>query len=105
MEALTSELNTTPCEKLVSVEIDFMVEIPKSWSKKKKEELSNTYCSNNSDIDNYIKAILDSLNGVFFIDDNQVVEIFARKIYSKEGYILYKQKELGKNGINEVRIM
>ena len=105
MEALTSELNTTPCEKLVSVEIDFMVEIPKSWSKKKKKELSNTYCSNNSDIDNYIKAILDSLNGVFFIDDKQVVEIFARKIYSKEGYILYKQKELGKNGINEVRIM
>ena len=105
MEALTSELDTTPCEKLVSVEIDFMVEIPKSWSKKKKEELSNTYCSNNSDIDNYIKAILDSLNGVFFIDDKQVVEIFARKIYSKEGYILYKQKELGKNGINEVRIM
>ena len=105
MEALTSELNTTPCEKLVSGEIDFMVEIPKSWSKKKKEELSNTYCSNNSDIDNYIKAILDSLNGVFFIDDKQVVEIFARKIYSKEGYMLYKQKELGKNGINEVRIM
>ena len=103
MEALTSELDTTLSEKLVRVEIDFMIKIPVSWSKKKKQELNNTYCSNNSDIDNYIKAILDSLNGVFFIDDRQVVEIFARKIYSKEGYILYKQKEIEQN--DEVRIM
>ena len=103
MEALISELDTTLSEKLVRVEIDFMIKIPESWSKKKKQELNNTYCSNNSDIDNYIKAILDSLNGVFFIDDRQVVEIFARKIYSKEGYILYKQKEIEQN--DEVRIM
>ena len=103
MEALISELDTTLSEKLVRVEIDFMIKIPESWSKKKKQELNNTYCSNNSDIDNYIKAILDSLNGVFFIDDRQVVEIFARKIYSKEGYILYKQKEIENN--DEVRTM
>ena len=87
MEALTSELDTTPCESLVCVSIDFMVEIPKSWSKKK----------------NYIKAILDSLNSVFFIDDKQVVEIFARKIYSTDPHILYKQKEILEN--DEGRIM
>ena len=103
MEALISELDTTLSEKLVRVEIDFMIKIPESWSKKKKQELNNTYCSNNSDIDNYIKAILDSLNGVFFIDDRQVEEIFARKIYSNKGYILYKQKEIEQN--DEVRIM
>ena len=103
MEALTSELNTTPCETLVCVSIDFMVEIPKSWSKKKREDCHNTYCTNNADIDNYIKAILDSLNSVFFVDDKQVVEIFARKIYSKDPHILYKQKEILKN--DEGRIM
>ena len=94
MEALTSELETTPSEKLVSVELEFGIMIPKSWSKKKREELNNTYCSNNSDIDNYIKAILDSLNGIVYIDDKQVVELFAKKIYSEEGYILYKHKEI-----------
>lgn len=94
MEALTSELETTPSEKLVSVELKFGIMIPKSWSKKKREELNNTYCSNNSDIDNYIKAILDSLNGIVYIDDKQVVELFAKKIYSEEGYILYKHKEI-----------
>lgn len=94
MEALTSEMETTPSEKLVSVELEFGIMIPKSWSKKKREELNNTYCSNNSDIDNYIKAILDSLNGIVYVDDKQVVELFAKKIYSEEGYILYKHKEI-----------
>jgi|TARA_R100001530_G_scaffold33009_1_gene25942 Holliday junction resolvase RusA-like endonuclease len=103
MEALTSELETTPSEKLVSVELEFRIMMPKSFSKKKRQGLNNTYCSNNSDIDNYIKAILDSLNGVFYIDDKQVVEIFARKIYGDEGYILYKQKEIENN--DEVRTM
>lgn len=103
MEALTSELGTTPSEKPVSVQLEFGIMMPKSWSKKKTEELNNTYCSNNSDIDNYIKAILDSLNGVVYVDDKQVVELFAKKIYSEEGYILYKHKEI--YGNDEVRTM
>ncbi len=94
MEDLKSGLEKNPSEKLVSVELKFGIMIPKSWSKKKREELNNTYCSNNSDIDNYIKAILDSLNGIVYIDDKQVVELFAKKIYSEEGYILYKHKEI-----------
>jgi crossover junction endodeoxyribonuclease RusA len=31
------------------------------------------------DIDNYVKAILDGLNGSAFVDDRQVVSIKARK--------------------------
>ena len=103
MEALTSELETTLSEKPVSVELEFGIMMPKSWSKKKRKELNNTYCSNNSDIDNYIKAILDSLNGVVYVDDKQVVELFAKKIYSEEGYIQYKHKEI--YGNDEVRTM
>tara|TARA_R100000656_G_scaffold802_1_gene1335 strand:+ start:584 stop:1003 length:420 start_codon:yes stop_codon:yes gene_type:complete len=97
MEALTSELDKTPSENLVCVVLEFMIQIPKSWSKKKRERVDNTYCSNNSDIDNYIKAILDSLNGVFFIDDKQVVEVHAKKMYSKDPHILYKQMEIVEN--------
>jgi len=103
MQALTSEMETTPSEKLLSVHVDFYIRMPKSWSKKKTEKLANTYCSNNSDIDNYIKAILDALNGVLFIDDRQVVEIFARKIYSKHSYMVYKHEEI--YGNDEVRAM
>ena len=94
MEALTGELDTTPCENLVCVSLEFMIKIPQSWSKKKRLERENTYCNNNSDIDNYIKAILDSLNGVYFIDDRQVVEVFAIKKYSNEPRILFKMMEM-----------
>ena len=94
MEALTGELDTTPCENLVCVSLQFMIKIPKSWSKKKRLAGENTYCNNNSDIDNYIKAILDSLNGVYFIDDRQVVEVFAIKKYSNEPRILFKMMEM-----------
>ena len=94
MEALTSELNTTPCENLVCVSLKFKIKIPASWSKKKRLERENTYCNNNSDIDNYIKAILDSLNGVYFLDDRQVVEVFASKKYSNDPKILFTMMEM-----------
>ena len=48
----------------IYAEICFNVQIPKSWSKKKKEAKNGAYCDNNADIDNYCKAILDSLNGI-----------------------------------------
>jgi Holliday junction resolvase RusA-like endonuclease len=102
MEALTSELNTTPCENLVCVSLEFMIKIPKSWSKKKRLAGENTYCNNNADIDNYIKAILDSLNGVFFIDDKQVVEVFAMKKYSNEPRILFKMMEMNNDKRGDV---
>jgi hypothetical protein len=34
------------------------------------------------DVDNYIKAGLDSLNGIVVRDDSQIVEITARKRFS-----------------------
>jgi Holliday junction resolvase RusA-like endonuclease len=94
MKALTSEMDTTPCEKLISVDIEFNVRIPKSWTKKKKKEKNGQYCDNGCDIDNYLKAILDSLNGVLFVDDRQVVEVYARKRYSDKPNIIFAMKEL-----------
>ena len=102
MEALTGELDTTPCENLVCVSLEFLIKIPKSWSKKKRLAGENTYCNNNSDIDNYIKAILDSLNGVYFIDDRQVVEVFAIKKYSNEPRILFKMMEMNNDKRGDV---
>lgn len=39
------------------------------------------YCTINKDLDNLSKAVLDSLNGIAFIDDKQVVELNSAKNY------------------------
>ena len=38
------------------------------------------------DIDNLIKFVMDSLSGIngFFLDDNQIVSIYAEKIFSDD---------------------
>lgn len=36
------------------------------------------------DLDNVLKAILDGLNGVAFVDDALIVQIAARKLYAEE---------------------
>jgi crossover junction endodeoxyribonuclease RusA len=37
------------------------------------------------DIDNYVKAVLDSLNGVAYYDDSQIVKLFAAKVNPRNG--------------------
>lgn len=36
-----------------------------------------------SDVDNLIKSILDALNGVSYVDDRQVVQVFATKRWAE----------------------
>ena len=72
-------------EGLISADMTFFVPMAKSWSKKKKTESLGRYCNNNADLDNYEKAILDSLSGVVFYDDCQIVTQVSRKIWSEKG--------------------
>lgn len=77
--------NRVPCiTTALRVELIIYKSIPKSFSKKKRE-LANEgkiYPVVKPDIDNYVKAILDGLNGVLFVDDKQIVDFRAVKRYS-----------------------
>ncbi len=73
----------------IFVRLDFHVQMAKGWSKEKKEEYNKQYCDNNADIDNYIKAALDSLEGHYYDNDNQIVMIRARKFWAIEGHIKF----------------
>jgi Holliday junction resolvase RusA-like endonuclease len=77
MLSLTSDIVFTPLEGNIFAQLQFNVPIPKSWTKKKKEAKNGAYCDNHADIDNYCKAILDSLNGVYYEDDKQIVMLWA----------------------------
>lgn len=59
---------------------------PKSWSKIKTERAINGEIQPavKPDIDNYAKSILDGCDNVVFKDDNQIIELNIKKIYSTE---------------------
>ena len=59
--------------------------IPKSTSKKKKNEMlaGRIRPSKKPDIDNILKSVFDSLNQVAFYDDTQIIEIQASKYYAE----------------------
>ena len=81
-------------EDLISADMTFFVPMARSWSKKKKSLKNEQFCDNNADLDNYEKAILDSLNGVYFNDDRQIVQQKSQKIWAETGSIKIILKEI-----------
>ena len=89
---LLEKYKAEPVDGLLYVKLDFYVQIPKSWSKKKKEEKEGNHCDNNADLDNYVKATLDSLEGKYYSNDKQIAMIRARKYWSNDGRIEFKME-------------
>ena len=71
-------------EQYISVKITFKFTIPKSYSKAEYyEALVGDIRPKKADIDNYIKSVLDGLNGVAFTDDRYICHLEAEKIYTE----------------------
>ena len=66
------------------VSMSFTFEIPKSYTKKKRNELMFGPKTSKPDLDNLVKAVLDSLNGVAYEDDSIIWSIDATKEYGDE---------------------
>jgi Holliday junction resolvase RusA-like endonuclease len=87
--------SSEPLKTPVAAYIYITVPIPQSYSKKRTEA-----CLNNSerpckkpDIDNIIKAFLDSMNGIVYDDDSQVVSLHSTKRYGTVGTVEVIVKE------------
>lgn len=74
-----------PLDGPLSVRIVEYRAIPASWSKKRRAEALAGVIrpTGRPDMDNVIKAILDSLNGRMWHDDSQVVSLHAEKRYAE----------------------
>lgn len=74
-----------PITYAVGVIISFYMSIPKSTSKRMREEMlkNEIFHTKKPDVDNLTKYAIDVVKGIVIRDDNQVVEIFARKLYSE----------------------
>lgn len=69
----------------LEVHIIAYYEIPKSISKKKKQEMLEDKIrpTIKPDTDNIAKSILDSLNGIAYKDDKQIVSLKVDKYYAE----------------------
>ena len=76
-----------PLSSALKVILDFGMPIPKSFSKKKRQAIINEHHTKTPDCDNIIKGVLDSLNGIFFEDDKQIISISAKKYYADTPFI------------------
>lgn len=85
----------------LKIDVTFYIQPPKYISCKKKIreklEAEEIFCSKKPDIDNYLKALLDSMTGIIFKDDGQVVECRAKKLYSSKPRIEFIIKEVLEN--------
>ena len=84
-----------PCfeDQFISIKILFKFEVPKSYSKKKRDEaLAGNLRPTKGDIDNYIKSVLDGLNKVAFLDDKYICNITAEKVFAEENETIVEIK-------------
>ena len=70
--------------------------IPKSASKKKRKQMEDGSIRpvKKPDMDNVVKSIADSLNGVAYRDDTQIVDCAVRKFYSDKPRVIITIKEI-----------
>jgi Holliday junction resolvase RusA-like endonuclease len=73
-----------PIEAPVRLELVAELPIPVSWSGRKRSLAvsGDVLPTCRPDVDNYVKAAIDSLNEIVVRDDSQIVEITARKRFS-----------------------
>ena len=82
----------------IKVEILFHIQPPKSLAKVKKHQealdMGTIPCVKKPDTDNYIKSVLDALNGHAWVDDGQITELKAAKYYSLQPRVTIRIEEL-----------
>jgi len=74
----------TPFEEALSVKVFIYRQIPKSFSQKKKEAAMVGLIRpiSRPDSTNYVKGVEDSISGVLWKDDSQIVNLICGKFYS-----------------------
>ena len=70
--ALQAMKGRPPLDGAIKLSADFYKPKPKSITSR-----------NWGDVDNFLKAVMDALNGICYVDDRQVIEVHARKFFGQ----------------------
>jgi Holliday junction resolvase RusA-like endonuclease len=84
----------------VIVSIDFLMPIPKSFSKTKQLECLQFKIvpTVKPDLDNLAKTVLDAMNGIVYKDDSQIIQLHLRKGYAEKPCTVVSIKEYENKG-------
>ena len=74
-----------PFDDAISIDVNVFRNIPKSFSKKAREAALAALIrpTTRPDGDNYLKGVLDALNGILWTDDARIVDMSCHKYYSE----------------------
>lgn len=91
----------------LKADVRFYIKPPQYVSKPKKNhaalEAEIMPVGKKADLDNYIKALFDSANGIMYQDDGQIAEIHAVKVYSNSPRIELEISRIGSGGVVKIR--
>ena len=71
--------------------VEFYIPMPKSWSKKKKNEYVGKTHQQKPDIDNLLKGVMDAI----FKEDAHVHTVYGKKTWAKEPSITFMSSKSG----------
>lgn len=76
------------------LDVTFVMEIPRSWSQKKKDEQVGKYHSFKPDASNLLKFIEDIATGIIYHDDALIAHVIAKKVYGDQPRTIMIVKEI-----------
>lgn len=80
-------------KKPLTLKIDYVYSIPKSWTKVKKTQLIGKPKDTVPDLSNLIKFTEDALNSIVWNDDRLIWRIIATKTYGNEDKTIFSIEE------------
>ena len=92
IQQIKEQFTGEPYTDALKIRFVFHIKRPKAHFRtgKYSNELKKTapvYHTKRPDVDNFVKFYMDCMNKVVYLDDSQVIEIYAKKEYSdKESY-------------------
>lgn len=86
----------------VKLVVEIFDEVPMSWEPKKRAlALVGDIYPQRGDLDNRVKAIEDALNGVYYVDDKQIVKLQASMEYGQQDAIYVAVYKMSKSGSSD----
>jgi Holliday junction resolvase RusA-like endonuclease len=78
--------------------VDCEFSVPESWPEYRRQAaLNGQWHTSRKDVDNVVKAVSDSCNGIIYDDDSQIAVVIGTKCYSSEPktkVIIYELNEI-----------